>query len=252
MAEVGKHIKKIRKEKNLTQEDLAERLHCTRQTISNYENGKSEPDITLLMKLADVLGVEINDLIYGPKKREDRKRQKIRSVAALAAACVMLTAIEILTPFAKQYGWKRFEIAPLYLLQYVFRPLVLTLLGWGIAEAGKAFAGIHLWEGRTERTVKAARFVFYIAAVILTVFAVLALWTALDLTYIWWLSERTMKTQGSFDASAVPHLMPGQLQSLFLRLNVFGRFGGATLFLGAVLGFCRMEKAGNLSYNCSD
>ena len=40
MAEVGKHIKEIRKEKNLTQDDLAERLHCTRQTISNYETEK--------------------------------------------------------------------------------------------------------------------------------------------------------------------------------------------------------------------
>ena len=39
MAEVGKNIKKIRKEKNLTQDDLAERLYCTRQTISNCASG---------------------------------------------------------------------------------------------------------------------------------------------------------------------------------------------------------------------
>ncbi len=76
MAEVGKNIKKIRKERNLTQDDLAERLHCTRQTISNYENGKSEPNIALLVEIANVLEVEVNDLIYGPKKKENRKRQK--------------------------------------------------------------------------------------------------------------------------------------------------------------------------------
>lgn len=242
MAEVGKNIKKIRKEQNLTQDDLAERLHCTRQTISNYENGKSEPNIALLVEIANVLGVEVNDLIYGPKKKENRRSQKIRSVAALAAACALLMAIETLTPFAKQYGWKTFETAPLYLLRYVLRPLVLALFGWGIAEAGKAFAGIRLWEGRTERTVKVAHTVFYIAAVILTAFAVLALWTAVDLTYIWWLSERMMRVQGSFDSSAVPHLMPGQLQNLFLRLNVFGRLGGGALFLGAALGFCKVKK----------
>ena len=151
-------------------------------------------------------------------------------------------AIEILTPIAKQYGWKNFEIAPLYLLRYVLRPLVLALFGWGIAEAAEAFAGIRLWEGRTERTVKAVRIVFCIAAVILTAFAVLALWTAVDLTYIWWLSERMLRVQGSFDSSAVPHLMPGQLQNLFLRLNVFGRLGGGALFLGAALGFCNVKK----------
>ena len=242
MAEVGKNIKKIRKEKNLTQDDLAERLYCTRQTISNYENGKSEPNIALLVEIAKVLEVEVNDLIYGPKKKENRRGQKIRSAAAFAAACTLLVAIEILTPCAKQYGWKNFEIAPLYLLRYVLRPLVLALFGWGIAEAAEAFAGIRLWEGRTERTVKAVRIVFCIAAVILTAFAVLALWTAVDLMYIWWLSERTLKVQGSFDSSAAPHLMPGQLQNLFLRLNVFGRLGGGALFLGAALGFCNVKK----------
>lgn len=189
-----------------------------------------------------MLGVEVNDLIYGPKKKENRRSQKIRSVAAIAAACALLTAIEILTPFAKRYGWERFEIAPLYLLRYVLRPLVLALLGWGIAEAAKVFTGIRLWEGRMERTIKAERIVFCIAAVILTLFTVLALWTAVDLTYIWWLSERMLKAQGSFDSSAVPHLMPGQLQNLFLRLNVFGRFGGGALFRGAAGGFCMVTK----------
>lgn len=242
MAEVGKNIKKIRKERNLTQDDLAARLHCTRQTISNYENGKSEPNIALLVEIANVLEVEVNDLIYGPKKKENRRRQKIRSVIALGVACVLLTVIEMLTPLARQYGWETFEIAPFYLLRYVFRPLVLALLGWGIAEAAKTFAGIRLWEGRTERTVRAARIIFYIAAVILTVFAVWALWMAADLTYIWWLSERMLKAQGSFDSSAVPHLMPGQLQNLFLRLIVFYRLGGGALFLGAALGFCKATK----------
>lgn len=242
MAEVGKNIKKIRKEENLTQDELAERLHCTRQTISNYENGKSEPNIALLVEIANVLGVEVNDLIYGPKKRENRRRQKIRAAAALGAACALLITIEILTPLAKRYGWETFELAPFYLLRYVLRPLALALFGWGIAEAGKAFAGICLWKGRTERTVRAVRIVFYIATVILTAFAVLALWSAIDLTYIWWLSERMLKEQGSFDSSAVPHLMPGQLQNLFLRLNVFGRFGGGALFLGAALGLCKVTK----------
>lgn len=90
MADVGKNIKKIRKEKNLTQDELAERLHCTRQTVSNYENGKSEPGIDLLIEIASVLGVEINDLIYGLKKKEDRHKQKVTAVIILAAAVIML------------------------------------------------------------------------------------------------------------------------------------------------------------------
>ncbi len=242
MAEVGKNIKKCRKEKNLTQDELAERLFCTRQTISNYENGKSEPNIALLVELAKVLEVDVSDLIYGPKKKENRKRQRNGSVAALAVACVALAAVRILSPFATQYGWKNFEIAPLYLLQYVLRPSALVLFGWGAVEAVRAFAGIRVWEGRPERTVKTAHMVFRVTAVILSVFAVLAVWTAVDLTYIWYLSERMLREQGSFDSSTVPHLMPGQLQSLFMRVSY--RFGGVSALLGAALGLFKVKREG--------
>lgn len=246
MAEVGKHIKKIRKEKNLTQDDLAERLHCTRQTISNYETGKSEPGIEVLIELAGALEVEINDLIYGPKKKENRKRQKSRAVTALVTACVLLTVIKILAPFAEQYGSKYFQLAPTYLLKFVLRPFLLVLLGWSIAEAGKAFAGIRIWEGKPQRTVKMVRIFFWVSTVILAVFAVLTLWTAADLTYLWWLSERMMRSQESFDSSTVPRLMPRELQAgymrVVMRLVVLSFFGGSCLFLGMALGLCRIEK----------
>ena len=128
MAEIGKHIRKIRKEKNLTQEELAERLHCTRQTISNYENGKSEPDIALLIEIAGALEVEINDLIYGPGKREGEKRQRDRAVAALTAAGVLMVAVKLLLPFAQEKSFKYFQVAPLFLLQYVLWPFALICL----------------------------------------------------------------------------------------------------------------------------
>lgn len=242
MAEVGKNIKKCRKEKNLTQDELAERLFCTRQTISNYENGKSEPNIALLVELAKVLEVDVNDLIYGPKKKENRKQQKVRSVVVMAVACVLLAAVEILVPFARQYSWRNFQIAPLYLLRYVLQPFGQALFGWGTVEAVRAYAGIRIWEGKTERTIKTARVVFRVTAVILSVLAALAVWMAVELTYLWCLSEHMMRVQGSFDSSTVPHLMPGQLQNLFLRVSVFHRFGGVFLLPGAVLGFFRVEQ----------
>lgn len=246
MAEVGKHIKKIRKEKNLTQDELAERLHCTRQTISNYETGKSEPGIEVLIELAGVLEVEIGDLIYGPKKREDKKRQKCRAVAALAAACVLFAVIDILTPVEKQYRLKYFSTTPMYLLQYVLRPFALTLLGWGIAEAAKAFAGIRIWEGRSQRTLKIGRIFFWVSAVVLAVFTVLTLWTAIDLTYPWWLFERARKLRMDFDFSEVPSLMPGKLRDIHfrvvMRVVLLNSSCIGALFYGAVLGICRIEK----------
>lgn len=246
MAEVGKHIKKIRKEKNLTQDELAVRLHCTRQTISNYETGKSEPDIALLVELADVLEVEIGDLIYGPKKtdqREGGKRQKIRAVAALVAAGVLLAVIGILMPYAQEYGRHYFTVTPTYLLQYVLRPFVLALLGWGIAEAGWAFAGICIWEERQRRTLRMIRICYVVSAVILTVSAVLALWTAVDMTYAWWKIARMRRLRVDFDQSAVPRLIPDWLQVFYFRMFVQFHLGSAWLFFGAALGLCKIDKA---------
>lgn len=236
MAEVGKHIKKIRKERNLTQDELAERLHCTRQTISNYETGRSEPDIALLIELAGVLNVEINDLIYGPKKKENKKRQKKRAVAALAAAGVLLVAIRILLPYAQEFAYHYFALEPVWLLQYVLQPFVLVLLGWGIAEAGKAFADICIWKDRKQRTIRIIRICYYITVVILTVSAVLALCTAVDLTYVWWKLVQTRKAQENFDHSAI------WVVTYYLKAAMLDRLGGAGLFLGAALGLCKVKK----------
>lgn len=239
MAEVGKNLKKIRKEKNLTQDDLAGRLHCTRQTISNYETGKSEPDIALLIELAGVLEVEIGDLIYGPKKanlRECGKRQKVRAAAALVTAGVLLAVIGILMPHAKEFAYHYFAPDPVWLLQYVLQPFALVLFGWGIAEAGWVFAGICIWKDRKRRTVRIIRICYYITVVILSASAVLALCTAVDLTYVWWKLVQTRKSQESFDHTT------NWAVAFYLRAVMLDRLGVGWLFLGAALGFCKIDK----------
>ena len=61
---VGGRLRSRRELAGLTQETLAERLHVTRQTISNWEGGKSLPDIESLKALAAALNVPIEQLIY--------------------------------------------------------------------------------------------------------------------------------------------------------------------------------------------
>ena len=60
MRDIGKNIKAFREWKCLTQDQLAEKLFVTRQTVSNYETGRSRPDIEMLTKIADVLDVDAN------------------------------------------------------------------------------------------------------------------------------------------------------------------------------------------------
>ena len=65
---VGKNIKFFREKKNITQSELADKLCVTRQAVSNWENGKTEPDIEMLNKIASVLEITIEELIYGFKR----------------------------------------------------------------------------------------------------------------------------------------------------------------------------------------
>ena len=71
---LGANIAKYRKEKGLTQDKLAELLYISDKTVSKWETGKSGPDILIISDLADVLGVEIDDLLRGTsKKNKDRR-----------------------------------------------------------------------------------------------------------------------------------------------------------------------------------
>lgn len=65
MNKVKTMIKLFRTEKGMNQEQLAEWLHVTRQAVSNWETGKTQPDIETLTQLAECFGVSVEQLIYG-------------------------------------------------------------------------------------------------------------------------------------------------------------------------------------------
>ncbi|MGY3749922.1 helix-turn-helix domain-containing protein [Vagococcus acidifermentans] len=56
-------LKKVRKSKKYTQEDVANKLHVTRQTISKWENGKTTPDISTLQKICEIYSINLNEFI---------------------------------------------------------------------------------------------------------------------------------------------------------------------------------------------
>ena len=64
---VGTHLSWLRKQKKLTQEQLAERLNVTRQAVSNWERGKRFPDVSLIEALTEALGVSAAELIKGER-----------------------------------------------------------------------------------------------------------------------------------------------------------------------------------------
>ena len=66
--DLGEKIITMRNEKNLSQEQLAEKLNVTRQTISNWENGKFYPDIDSLVNLSKYFNVSLDDLLSYDEK----------------------------------------------------------------------------------------------------------------------------------------------------------------------------------------
>ncbi len=63
--DVGIRIKKYREKQNISQDELAEKIFVSRQTISNWENSKSYPDIKSLLLLSDIFKVSLDDFMKG-------------------------------------------------------------------------------------------------------------------------------------------------------------------------------------------
>ena len=76
MRDIGKNIKQLRLQQKMTQDELAERLFVTRQTVSNYETGKSRPDVDMLVKISEVFHTDLQQLIYGPEAAPDKSKKK--------------------------------------------------------------------------------------------------------------------------------------------------------------------------------
>ncbi len=76
MAKISKNIKRLRTEKSITQDFLAEKLHITRQAVSSWENDRTQPDVDMLEKLSEVFGVSIEELIYGKKRNTALELEK--------------------------------------------------------------------------------------------------------------------------------------------------------------------------------
>lgn len=106
---LGEQIKKYRTELSLSQDKLAEKLFVSRQSISNWENDKTYPDIKSLLLLSEVFSVSLDQLVKGDVEMmkseiSEQERAKFQKEGAILA--VFFLAILILPiPLAKFLGW---------------------------------------------------------------------------------------------------------------------------------------------------
>lgn len=88
MTGIPENLKQLRLKNNFTQEEVAQKIGLTRQAVSSYESGRTQPGIDMLMHFAEIYGVEIEEILYGQEKaNKEKKRMK---AAAICVTCLWL------------------------------------------------------------------------------------------------------------------------------------------------------------------
>lgn len=101
--ELGTQIRKYRNEKTLSQEALAEKVYVSRQTVSNWENDKSYPDVNSLVLLSEVFEISLDQLIKGDvemmKEQIDQTDQKmferLSNIFTILFLAVLITPVPL-------------------------------------------------------------------------------------------------------------------------------------------------------------
>ena len=111
--EIGKKLKNARIKAGLTQEKAAEKIDVSRQTISNWENEKSYPDIISVIALSDLYSVSLDELLKGDQKMAEHLEEStnvVKSNKKLTGAIllniilmILLIALNILLPEGTYY-----------------------------------------------------------------------------------------------------------------------------------------------------
>ena len=97
---LGEMISSLRKEKGMTQSELAEKMNVTDKAVSKWERNLSCPDINSIPKLAEILGISVEELLKSQNNNslEDNKTEEILNIALIGVGlamgiCVVVTSI---------------------------------------------------------------------------------------------------------------------------------------------------------------
>lgn len=167
MNAITKNLRGLWRERNLTQDALAEQLHVTRQTISSWETGKTQPDIETLTELAQALGTDVNGLIYGVRPVEvpypNRRRERIAFAAVCAVILVVWVVLELtLVPQLKTLQARTYQVLPGLIYRATARPMA------GLALAGLGLGTLSIWKDIRIKW-RGIRLAFCVAGIVLLV-----------------------------------------------------------------------------------
>lgn len=107
---IGKFIRKLRKDNNLTQADLAQKYGVTYQAVSKWENGKNIPDISILKQMSKDFNINIDDLLEG-ENTNNKKKHKYYIPVIIALVIVLITLVCFLLFHKEKFEFKTLSAA---------------------------------------------------------------------------------------------------------------------------------------------
>jgi len=122
-------IVRRRKELGLTQQELADKLFVSDKVISKWETGKSVPDTSILVELADVLGISLNELLKSEKDvtegsiksaMADKVDIKYKNVLLITSLFIVIGTVLFFVPGLISYYYHRILVVMLYMLGILF------------------------------------------------------------------------------------------------------------------------------------
>lgn len=155
---VGRNLKRLRQRAGLTQDALGERLHVTRQAVSSWETGKNQPDVETLAALAEALGADVRELIYGPGAAGEGyarfRRRYVVCAAVFAAVVIAWLVLEVtLKPYLYRLRMETFTILPGLVYLLVVPPLGCLAAGCLIPAFASLWVDIRVQSVRARRVL---------------------------------------------------------------------------------------------------
>ena len=122
---IGKFIAEVRKKKNMTQQELADKLCVTDRAVSHWENGRRLPDYSLLKELCDILSISINELFAGEKISNENYKEKADENLMNALENSSFSLKEKIAYYKKK--WKKEHISTFVIAMISWIVLVISL-----------------------------------------------------------------------------------------------------------------------------
>lgn len=113
----GEKLYELRKEKKLSQEEVADKLNVTRQTVSKWETNQSTPDFDKVLPLCELFGISADELLSGNKKEENNTEKKNKEVEIE----------EEKTPSKQEIRRKSAEVVSTSIFIYIVAVALLTI-----------------------------------------------------------------------------------------------------------------------------